>query len=919
MKAKLVILITLCTVFAAFCYGQESSVLKGNVQSADQNESLIGCSIKIPNTSTGTVTDIEGNFELTVDKLPVNLEFSFVGYENKIVNVVSTDFLQVRLNISSILFEEEVVVTGSRVSEQISKSPVSIQKVNAKQLANSSSGDFYQSLGNLREVDVTTASMGFQIVNTRGFNSTSPVRMVQFIDGMDNQAPGLNFPVGNLVGINSLDLHSVELISGAASALYGANAFQGVLSFKSMNPFDYPGFQLKVLGGSRARADIQARYAFTTTKEKRLGFKFTGGYFRANDWVADDPESNRYGDVTAEVNASGIVREMQFDDDPETASDFRALNAWLDFYPVALPGILEIDAPGYMENDLADNKTESIKLSAEAIYRMKNKMELSYLYKFGRGTAVYQGSNRYSINNILLQQHKLELGNDKFFVKAYSTLENAGDSYDLVFTAINLAKEGFGLFVEDYLGEYFDVLSDRTNEFKDQPYQEDVDTARMVATAYAQNSFLSPGSSKYDSLFNKITSDPDLNTGSKFQDKSALFHVEGQHNKDWTKFSLTTGAQTRLYFPRSFGTIFRDTLSNPADTLADGSPNPHAKFERLLVYDIGAYAQGTARLIGDKLKLVVSVRLDKSKNYDLQFSPKLSLVYSQNRHNFRITSQSAFRSPTLQNQYILLDLGAIFLKGNLEGNNNLYTQNSVEEFEDAVYNDQVIDPSLLKTFQLEPIRPEQVRSLEVGYKGPLEDNIYFDFTAYINFYKDFIGDIRVYEPTGGGIAGEETGVNAVLTQSYRLVQSPSNAKDKVITYGISPSLIFFIKRNLNISINHTFSGIKINSDVDDILPGFNTPRNKFNIGITGNKIWKGLGFSANFKWVDKYFWESTFGDGQVDKFNILDAQVLYEFPKHLTLRFGGNNILNNRHIEAFGSPLIGGVVYGAIELDLNRK
>src|SRR5690606_13423783 len=94
------------------------------------------------------------------------------------------------------------------------------------------------------------------------------VRMVQFIDGMDNQAPGLNFPVGNLVGASDIDLASVELISGAASALYGANAFQGVVSMISKDPFNYPGLQVRVKGGSREMFDGQIRYANSFGKKR---------------------------------------------------------------------------------------------------------------------------------------------------------------------------------------------------------------------------------------------------------------------------------------------------------------------------------------------------------------------------------------------------------------------------------------------------------------------------------------------------------------------------------------------------------------------------------------------------------------------------------------------------------------------------
>ena len=84
----------------------------------------------------------------------------------------------------------------------------------------------------------------------RGFNSNGNVRVVQLIDGMDNQAPGLNFSVGNIVGISELDLQSVDLLPGAASALYGPNAINGIILMDSKSPFLFQGLSAQVKTGA---------------------------------------------------------------------------------------------------------------------------------------------------------------------------------------------------------------------------------------------------------------------------------------------------------------------------------------------------------------------------------------------------------------------------------------------------------------------------------------------------------------------------------------------------------------------------------------------------------------------------------------------------------------------------------------------
>lgn len=906
-------LIALLAVISIPAYAQNTKDIKGKVTDGTTKEPLIGCNVVIKGTDKGTTTDLDGKFSISVE-LPATLVFSYLGYTSFEVEVITGKEVEnITLNEQAVTIGQEIVVTGTRVSEKIIESPISIQKINAREIMNTASGNFYQGMGNLKDVDITTSSLGFQIINTRGFNTTAPVRMVQFIDGMDNQAPGLNFPVGNLVGASDIDLASVELISGAASALYGANAFQGVVSMISKDPFNYPGLQVRVKGGSREMFDGQIRYANTFGKKKgdrdMFGYKFTASYFRALDWIANDPEANRYGDVTTDLRISDIVRGLQFSDDEETANTFRKLNAYLDFYPVALPGIVTVTAPGYMEEELSDNTTSSLKAGGNLYYNITNDLQLSYQYKFGRGTAIYQGANRYSVKNITFQQHKVELTHKNFMLKAYSTLENAGDAYDIVFTGIGLSRKGFVNFVGDYISEYFGRLGDLTNEFKDEPRLNQVNEAKELAfnNAYASG-FLKPGTPEFEEAYNEIVTNPDLQVGSKFQDKSAFHHAEGQYNLNFKKVaSFNFGASFRLYQPQSFGTIFRDTL------LSDGS------YVNLDTWETGGYVQGTFDVIKDKLKILGSFRADKHMNFDLQYSPRISAIFTHKNHVVRVSAQSAFRSPTLQNQYILLNLGPITLKGNLDGVPLSYTLNSVTEFRNKYRSTFEVDPSLLVEAEFKPLQPEQVRSIEAGYRAILNNKVYIDFTGYFNFYTNFIGDIRLVQPREPGVVGQETGVDQVLLGNYEVVQYAVNASQDVRTYGASIGVNYYIWKSLAAYANYTYSNIDSKDLTDPILPGFNTPRNKVNVGIGGQNLFKGFGFNTNLKWVESFLWESPFGDGRVPTYVTLDLNVSYELPKYMTFQVGGSNITNSRVQQAFGSPVLGGMVYASVLFDLERK
>lgn len=162
-------------------------------------------------------------------------------------------------------------------------------------------------------------------------------------------------------------------------------------------------------------------------------------------------------------------------------------------------------------------------------------------------------------------------------------------------------------------------------------------------------------------------------------------------------------------------------------------------------------------------------------------------------------------------------------------------------------------------------------------------------------------------------------MDAVLTEYYDLIQYPTNAREGVLTYGASIGLNYYIWKNLSARANYTWSGISTEKLTDPIIPGFNTPENKFNIGLGGDNLFKGFGFNLQFKWLQDFLWESPFGDGEVPSYYTLDAQLNYTFKKYMTLQVGGSNITNNRHIEAYGSPTIGWMVYGAVVFDLMRK
>ncbi len=949
---KFLLLVTLfatsVTLFA------QTKTITGKITDSKTKEPMVGATILVKGTKVGTATDVDGNFKLDIPADAKVLTVSYVGYTAKDYPIGSSATFNIDLETADIP-GSEVVVTSSRVAESIKQAPVQIEKMTSREIKSAASGDFYQSIGNYKGIDIVTTSAGFKVINLRGFSDTRSLRTKQFIDGVDNEAPGLNFPVGNMVGANDLDLESVEIVSGAASALYGANAMQGVVSMRSKNPYDFQGFAVQLKGGGTTVPgpflDAQLRYAQAYGKNQRFAFKFTGQYTQQKDWVADDPDLNLYGDIEADVNLNSALRQKQYDPvtpdyTQEDKDKIIKLNGWLDFNPAASAfdtsaqnGFVHAKAPGYMEKDLADYNAKSLKFSAGLYYRFKNDIELSGTYKFGYGTSVYQATARYQIKNFTFHQPKVELRGKNFFVRAYGAIEDAGDSYNIGLTGSYISRAALRSdgYVSEYSSVYFSTLDTLVGGFaecEDCIEENDwrVDSARRAARIAAEKMWYAPGSQLFKDSFNRFVKESNSLEGTKFFDKSMMYHVEGQYDWDFVKWlDIITGASYRVYLPNSRGTIFEDTSGR-----------------KIRVHEVGAYLQLTKRLFNDKFKIIGSVRVDKNSNYKAQVSPRASLVYTvtgkKSDHTFRASVSSAFRTPTLQDQYLYLDVGRLFLIGNSNGYTNLFTRESTLEYyrhfdkQNPNYEEAT---SYLQSTTLAPLRPERALAVDFGYRTEIAKKVFIDLSAYWTKYYHFIGFQRVVRTLSGN-ANAEVGSNdyqsavdcLIVTDSlnsktdqnddpyYKVYQVWVNAQNPVPAWGAAISISYYVGKGITPYVNYTYADLddsNIKNAGATVLSGFNTPRHKLNIGINGNRVVGGLGFSANFKLIPQSFeWQSPFADGTVPAYHTLDLQLYYEIEKaYSTVRIGGSNIYNNKYISAVGSPKLGALYYVAWTFDLN--
>ncbi|MGB1031217.1 MAG: TonB-dependent receptor plug domain-containing protein, partial [Flavobacteriales bacterium] len=565
--------------------------------------------------------------------------------------------------------------------------------------------------------------------------------------------------------------------------------------------------------------------------------------------------------------------------------------------------------------------------------------ELIYAFNIGNGSTVYQGDNRFRLDDIVFFQNRVEYRKqNKFFIRAYMTKEDAGNSYDPYATGLALIEDArdqnswaqvYTKYWRDSIDSRIDDLGYPELEINPEPpfngifdyealdewnntYYDSLVYYHSLVEQWTNNGsagiagiddlgYYEPGSAEFQQNFNRLirAKNNDEEAGTRFYDKSALYHVHGEYLFEPVKWvnEIRVGANGRMYRPDSDGTIFSDTSGT-----------------RITNTEWGAYLGVQKKFNENKWIVNVTGRIDKNENFDYVISPAASVVFTPKENNYlRFSFSSALRNPTLADQYLFLDVGPAILSGNLNGVDSLIT---VESFSDYL-NTQ--DPDTVRYFNLDPIQPEQVRTLEVGYRTTLGEKLYVDAGYYFSQYTNFIG-FNI-----GVVADFDTAGLIEDVQAYRY---SANSKNEVLTQGFSIGLNYYLNEHFSLNGNYGWNQLVKSDEDDPIIPAFNTPENKFNLGLTarnmesswggGKNIW---GFGVNYKWVEGFLFEgSPQFTGQVPSYDMVDAQVNYYIDAiTTTFKVGASNLLDNRQFQTYGGPRIGRLAYFSILYEFNKN
>lgn len=893
--------------------------MSGTITDSITKEPISNASITVKGKLSGTISNDKGVFSLNTSKFkfPITLTISSISHADKDIVITSaSSTIAVELDQKSAL--NEVVVSASRSTERLLQSPVSIEKMNYQAIKEAPSLSFYESLQSLKGMEMYSAGLGIKTVNTRGFNGTSNARFLQLIDGVDNQPPGLNFPMGNLFGVSDIDVESAELIPGAASALYGPAAFNGMLSIQTKDPFKYQGLSVHLKTGinhvnddfakTHGVNDVSIRYA--KAFNDRFAFKINLGYFNGLDWYATN-----YTDVSALTPVASRGPNNPGKD---------GLNIYGDEVARTLPGIGLVSRTGYEEKDLMNYNTYSFKASASLQYKINKNTRLIYQYNRAQALACFTSSARMNLNGFVLQTHRIELRHKNSFLRAYTSGELCDNGYN---------TRTLGQFMNRY---WVQDLSGNTVAAKDADNTwfsrysaayngtvSGVDQAsHTAARAFADEGRYLPGTPAFNDAKNIITKQYGTQ-GAGIYSHNKFYHADGQYQVEAIKaVEVLVGASYRYYDMHTNGTLIDD------------------KDKKITIQEYGTFIQGVKKLFDEKLKLTASIRYDKNENFKGSVTPRFSAVQQVfKNHYLRASFQTGFRNPTPIDQYIKLNAGPITILGGVPNNSkgmnvyeNSFTAASVGAFSAAygaavaagATQDEAIaaNKQILVKSNYNYITPEKQNAFEVGYKAIIGNRLSLDVNYYYSRYKHFILNAVVVRPLNTIIQDGTINPAAaadILNGGVQSFQLYTNATDKASGQGATLGLSYNLNKGYTLGGNVTWSSFILgNADATKVAP-FNTPKWSTNLTFSNINVYKNYGFNVAWHWQDSFQWYGPFNGlrpGPVSAYSLVDVQVNKKLPQYKTMiKIGASNVFNNHVYTAFGSPSIGGVYYVSLTID----
>ncbi|MDF2188880.1 TonB-dependent receptor [Paraflavitalea sp. CAU 1676] len=947
----------------------QTYTITGTIRNSTNKDVVPAVSVTVKGTTLGTFSDEKGQFRIvTSQRPPLTLIVSSIGFEAQEITVNNaSDAVEVNFVPASVL-GLEVVVSASRSAERILESPVSIERMSAANVRAAGAPSFYQGLANYKGVDLVTSSLTFNTLSTRGFNGSGNLRFNQLVDGMDNQAPALNFSVGIITGPTELDIDNVELLQGASSALYGSGGMTGTLLMTSKNPFKYQGLSFQVKQGimhvnSNARsAAPYYDWAFRWGKKlsENLAFKIGGQFVSGQDWQANDTRNLARNNVLSTIKPGTRSSDPNYDginvygDEASVSMQGLAqvIRAQVSANPAAAPAVAAVDAAiaaGFTAQQIAANPALQ-PIQAYLPFLIPTSPSANNPYKNTYGSQLVSRTGYNESDMVDYDAYSIKL-NGGLYYKINNNVEASAIAYWGAGTTVYTGADRYSL-KNFKLGQYQVEVKSKNWFLRGYTTQENSgDSYTATTAALAVNNLWKPNGTWFQQYtgiygvsrlgiipngsggFLPVLPDGQAHSAARsagdngrilpgtqaFED--ALKTATGTNINDKTAAGGARFAdKSALYhFEGQYnlsqyikvvevmvGANYRIYHLNSNGTIFSDSLAP------IDITEYGGYIQLQKRLFNDVLKLTASGRYDKNENFDGRFTPRVTaLIKVAKDNNLRLSFQTAYRFPSTQDQYIDLNVPGARLIGALPEFKTYYnfdTKPAYTATSIADFRASVAagtpNPGLLKVAPFKEMKPETANSYEFGYRGLPVKNFLVDAYIYYCEYKDFLGKTAVGRPANNGPLAFVA--NPLTTEQYSYAEN-SESKVKAIGWGIGGEY----RMNGGYNVRANVSGDQLRDVPAGLITYFNTPKVRFNVGVGNESIAKSpWGFNFVYRWQDKMNWEGTFAAGEVPAYGTLDGQVSYKLQKIRSLiKLGGSNLLNKYYYSSLGNPYVGGIYY----------
>ena len=293
----------------------QTNTVKGKI--TDGVEALYGVNVVIQGTTTGVITDDDGNFTLSSDQdFPWTLEISSLGFEGQTVVANSANqVISISLNSGEAL--DEVVISGSRKAEKAVNAASSIQVLGAKAIENKSSFNSLTLLDDMVGVQIDKHGANRTGVALRDNVDLFTTSTLVMLDYRTLNVNGIGFFDADVSNLSNLDLERVEVVLGPASALYGPGVGAGVVHYLSKDPFKHPGTSIELhTGGFEKNGSFDMnmfkmnfRHA-VSNDDDTFGYKFNLKYGENEDFDLAESASSNFVNTITDAATGRVVKTI---------------------------------------------------------------------------------------------------------------------------------------------------------------------------------------------------------------------------------------------------------------------------------------------------------------------------------------------------------------------------------------------------------------------------------------------------------------------------------------------------------------------------------------------------------------------------------------------------------------------------------